>query len=142
MTKRLLLFDASSIFALTREFRSKAIDMLLEGSTISLVHYELGNAVWRECFLLKKINQSEAEKLLQTMFALLHTMDVAVLEDETEGMAVLKDACELNLTYYDASYISEAIKTNRVLVTDDRKLAKAAEKAGLKTLTTEAFSRR
>lgn len=99
MTKRSLLFDASSIFALAREFRGKAVDFLLEGSTISLVRYELGNAVWRECFLLKKISQDEAEKLLRTMFAILHEMDVAVLEDEDEGNIVLEEACKLNITY-------------------------------------------
>ena len=141
MTKRWLLFDANSIFALVKEFRAKAVDMLLEGSTISLVRYELGNAVWRECFLLKKISQGEAEKLLEAMFAILHAMDVAVLEDEDEGTTVLREACRFNITYYDAAYVSEAIKSNKVLVTDDRKLAKAAEKAGLKVLTTDSLSK-
>lgn len=126
---------------LVKDLRGRAVDILSEGSTISLVRYELGNAVWRECFLLKKIRQEEAEKLLQTMFAILHTMDVAVLDAENDGDAVLKEACRLNLTFYDAAYVSEAIKSNRILVTDDRKLAKAAEKAGLKILTANAFSK-
>jgi len=141
LTKRSLLFDASSIFALAKEFRGRAVDVLLEGSTISLVRYELGNAVWRECFLLKRITQDEAEKLLQTMFAILHAMDMAVLEDEDDGNKVLREACNLGITYYDAAYVFEAIKSDRVLVTEDKKLAKAAEKTGLKTLPTNALSK-
>lgn len=141
MTKRSLLFDASSIFALVREFRGKALDTLLEGSTISLARYELGNALWRECFLLKRIRQDEAERLLRTMFAILHAMNVKILEDEDEGSTVLNQAGKLNVTYYDAAYVSEASKSNKVLVTDDRKLAKAAEKTGLKTLTSRTLSK-
>jgi predicted nucleic acid-binding protein len=141
LTKRSLLFDASSIFALVREFRGKALDTLLEGSTISLARYELGNALWRECFLLKRIRQDEAERLLRTMFAILHAMNVKILEDEDEGSTVLNQAGKLNVTYYDAAYVSEASKSNKVLVTDDRKLAKAAEKTGLKTLTSRTLSK-
>ena len=141
MTKRSLLFDASSIFALVREFRGKALDTLLESSTISLARYELGNALWRECFLLKRIRQDEAERLLRTMFAILHAMNVKILEDEDEGSTVLNQAGKLNVTYYDAAYVSEAFKSNKVLVTDDRKLAKAAEKTGLKTLTSRTLSK-
>jgi predicted nucleic acid-binding protein len=141
LTKRSLLFDASSIFALVREFRGKALDTLLEGSTISLARYELGNALWRECFLLKRIRQDEAERLLRTMFAILHAMNVKILEDEDEGSTVLNQAGTLNVTYYDAAYVSEASKSNKVLVTDDRKLAKAAEKTGLKTLTSRTLSK-
>jgi predicted nucleic acid-binding protein len=141
MMKRSLLFDASSIFALVRELRGKALDALLEGSTISLARYELGNALWRECFLLKRISQDEAEKLLRTMFAILHAMDVKVLENEDEGSTVLNQACKLNVTYYDAAYISEARKSSKVLVTDDGKLAKVAEKMGLKILTSGTLSR-
>jgi predicted nucleic acid-binding protein len=140
LTKRSLLFDASSIFALVRELRGKALDTLLEGSTISLARYELGNALWRECFLLKRISQDEAERLLRTMFAILHAMDVKVLEDENEGSTVLNQACKLNVTFYDAAYVSEACKSNKVLITDDRKLAKVAEKTGLKTLTSKTLS--
>jgi predicted nucleic acid-binding protein len=124
-----------------RESQIKAVEILSEGSTIPLARYELGNAVWAECFLRKRISQSEGEKMLQTIFGILHAMEITILEGEEEGIAVLKEACKLNLTYYDAAYIYEAIKTNKVLATDDKKLAKAAEKMGLKTLSTSTFSK-
>ena len=137
MIKRPLLFDASSVFTLVRELGGKAPDMFGEGSTISLAYYEVGNALWRECFLLKRIVPKEAAKLLKSMFAMLRTMDVAGLEDEDLGDAVLNMACNLNVTYYDAAYLTEAQRSNRILVTDDEKLAKAAESAGVKTLTSK-----
>jgi predicted nucleic acid-binding protein len=138
--KRSLLFDASSIFTLVRELRGKAPDKLLEGSTISLAYYELGNALWRECFLLKRIRQEEAEKLLRAMFAILQAMDVVLLENEDEGNAVLCRACEYSLTFYDSAYVAEAYKSQKILVTDDEKLAKAAKSAGVETLTSKTLT--
>ena len=138
--KRSLLFDASSIFTLVRELRGKAPDTLAEGSTISLAYYELGNALWRECFLLKRISQEEAESSLRAMFGILQAMDVVLLENEDEGIAVLDKACGFELTYYDAAYVAEAFKSKKILVTDDKKLARAAESAGVKTLTSRTLT--
>jgi predicted nucleic acid-binding protein len=138
--KRPLLFDASSIFTLVRELRGEALDKLLEGSTISLAYYELGNALWRECFLVKRISREEAEKLLRAMFAILQAMDVISLDNDDEGSVVLDKACEYNITFYDSAYVAEAHKSKKVLVTDDKKLAKAAENAGVKSLTSKALT--
>ena len=113
--------------------------MLWESSTVSLVYYEVGNAVWRECFLLKRIIPKEATKLLKSIFAILQAMDVAVLEDEELGTAILNMAGRLNITYYDAAYLIEAQRLNKTLVTDDEKLTKAAKSAGVKTLTSRAL---
>jgi predicted nucleic acid-binding protein len=139
LIKRSLLFDASSILTLVRELGEKAPDALLEGSTISLAYYELGNALWRECFLLKRISKEEAEKLLRAMFAIVQAMDVALIENDDQASDILKKACDLNITYYDSAYVVQACKTEKTLVTEDKKLAKAAEKSSIKTLTSSAF---
>lgn len=55
MINRPLIFDASSVFKLVRELGEKALDLFREGSTISLAYYEIGNALWRWCFLIKRI---------------------------------------------------------------------------------------
>ena len=114
--------------------------MLWESSTISLAYYEVGNVVWRECFLLKRIIPREAAKLLKSIFAILQAMDVAVLEDEELGTAILNMAGRLNITYYDAAYLIEARRSNKTLVTDDEKLIKAAKSIGVKTLTSKTLS--
>jgi predicted nucleic acid-binding protein len=66
-------------------------------------------------------------------------MDVAVLEDEEVGSAILNMAGRLNITYYDAAYLIEAQRLNKILVTDDEKLTKAAKSVGVKTLTSRAL---
>lgn len=141
MTKLALLFDASSLLTLIKELRGRAPDLLLEGSTISLAYYEVGNALWRECFLLQRIGPEEASQLLKAIFAILRAMDVTLLKDEELGNAILKLAGELKITYYDAAYITEAQRSNKILVTDDEKLIKAAESRGIKTLTSKMTSK-
>lgn len=133
MTKPSLLFDASSILTLVRELRADATDKLLEGTTISLAYYEVGNALWRECFLLKRINKQEAEKLLSAMYAIIGEMEVTILKSEDEGNAILDVACKFNITFYDSSYLTQARKSKSTLVTDDKKLAATAQNAGIKT---------
>ena len=65
-------------------------------------------------------------------------MQIALLDDET-GSKVLDTACKSNLTLYDASYLVEAKKSDEILVSDDIKLAKAAENLGIKTLSSKAL---
>jgi len=137
LSRRSLLFDASSVFMLVRDLGGKALDLFRGGSTISLVYYEVGNALWRECFLLNRIDSKEAADLLQSIFPILRTMDVSHLEDEVLGDTVLSLAGKLNITYYDAAYLAEAQNSNKTLVTDDGKLVEAAEGAGVKTLTSK-----
>lgn len=139
MTRRPLVFDASSILTLVKELRGKAPDLLLEGSTISLAYYEAGNAIWRECFLLERIIAKEASQLLRTIFKIIQMMNVVTLEDEDHGNAILEMAGKLNITYYDAAYLTETQKSEKTLVTDDEELAKAAQSLGLETLTSKAI---
>jgi predicted nucleic acid-binding protein len=134
MTKPELLFDASAIYRLIRELPDDASDKLIEGSTIYLAYYELGNALWREAFLLKRISKEEAERSLGFMYAILDRMHIVSL-DNNAGSAVLDTAYKFNLTFYDSAYLTEAKKSNKILVTDDKKLAKAAENFSVKTFS-------
>jgi len=133
------LFDACSILTIIRQLRGDAAEKLVQGSTTSLAYYEIGNALWRECFLLKRISQEETEKLLKTIYPILAEMDTSQVEDEAEASAVLVLACKFNLTFYDASYLSEAVRAKKTLVTEDKKLAKATKDAGAETLTSNVF---
>ena len=135
----MLLFDASSILTLVRELRGDAADKLLEGSTISLAYYEVGNALWRECFLLKRISREEAQSLLRAMYSIIGEMEVTSLESEDEGNAILDAACRFNITFYDSAYLAQASKSKSTLVTDDKKLAKTAQNVGVKTLKSQEF---
>jgi predicted nucleic acid-binding protein len=140
MTKPSLLFDASSILTLVRELRRDAADKLADEATISLAYYEVGNALWRECLLLKRISQQEAENLLSEMYAIIGEMKVTTPPGENDGNAILAAACKFNLTFYDSAYLAEADRSKSTLVTDDKKLAAMAQKAGVKTLTSKEFT--
>jgi predicted nucleic acid-binding protein len=138
MTNPPLLFDSNAIYRLIRETPQKALDTLIEGTTIYLAYYELGNALWRECLLLKRISYEEAEKSLSLLYAILERMQVTLLDNET-GKQIFQTAHNCNLTFYDSSYLVEADKSGKTLVTDDNKLAKAAEKLGIKTLPSKTL---
>jgi predicted nucleic acid-binding protein len=138
MTKSQLLFDSNIIYKLIREQPQTAVEKLVKGTTIYLAYYELGNALWRECLLLKRISIEEAEKSLDLMYSILERMQVASLDNET-GSKVLDTAYKFNLTFYDTAYLIEAKKSDKILVSDDIKLAKAAENLGIKTLSSKTL---
>jgi predicted nucleic acid-binding protein len=138
MTKPQLLFDTNVIYKLIRERPQDAVKKLLEGTTISLAYYELGNALWRECLLLKRISIEEAERSLDLIYLILDHMQVASLDNET-GKEVLETAYKFNLTYYDTAFLIEAKKTDRIFVTDDKKLAKVAENLGIRTFSSQTL---
>ena len=138
MTKSQLLFDANIIYTLIRELPQGATEKLTECSTIYLAYYELGNALWRECLLLKRISIDEAKKSLDLMYSLLDRMHIASIDNQT-GSEVLQRAYEFHLTFYDATYLIEAKKSGKTLVTDDNKLAKAAENLGIKVLSSNSL---
>lgn len=139
MTAPRLLFDANAIYRFIRECPEKALDTLMEGATTSLAYYELGNALWRESHLLKRISIEEAEKSLNLIFAMLARMKVAEVDGE-QGTEVLQIAHRCNLTFYDSAYLVEAKKNSRILVTDDGKLAKTAETLGVETLSSNKLT--
>jgi predicted nucleic acid-binding protein len=139
MTEQRLLFDANAIYRLIRECPEKAIEMLMEGTTISLAYYELGNALWREAHLLKRISIEEAEKSLSLMYAILVRMQIVEVDGE-QGIEILQTAHKCNLTFYDSTYLAEAKKTSKIILTDDNKLAKAAEILGIETLSSNTLT--
>lgn len=133
------VFDASSILVLTREVGGKVLDLVKENFTTSLAYYEIGNGLWKECSLFKRLKVDEAVKALRFTFSLLNLMNVIRAEDVNSGVKTLSNASKLDITYYDAAYLSIAGELGKVLVTDDEKLAVAAEKIGVKTLMSKSF---
>ena len=127
------LFDSSSIINLCSE---RKIERLLEGYTLNLAFYELGNAVWKQVHLHKALTQEEGGEALAALTQVYRQMRELHVEDAS---SILNIAVEEGLTYYDASYIHAAIKNDAMLVTDDRKLHTAASKH-VKTTTSEELN--
>jgi predicted nucleic acid-binding protein len=129
-----LLFDSSSIINLCAK---KQIEELLNGWTLNLAFYELGNAVWKQVHLHKALTPEEGSGALDALTEVLRKMREAPIEDAS---AILNIAVREGLTFYDASYIHATIKNGATLVTDDEKLRSTASKH-VETITSEELNR-
>ena len=125
MSRPRYLFDASSLFLALKESQLE----LLEGQAIQqLTIYEVLNALWKEARLLRVISVTTAVKLARLLGRLLSDGYMVMLEPKGLEAEILEVALELGLTAYDASYVVLASRHGLTLVTEDKKLASAAER--------------
>jgi len=126
-----LVFDTSALLNMVRFLGSDAVDYLRGGYILTLTPYEVGNALWKEAALLGRISVEEALSLLDYVASVYKLLSITAPRD---ALLTLKLAYELNVTYYDASYIVASHELNVGLVTDDEKLKrKIHEKRGVLT---------
>ena len=116
------LFDSSAIINLCGEGK---LDKLLDGWTLKLAFYELGNAVWKQVHLYKNIKPEEATVLLGS---LIEVFDALKKSKDGNALDILSKALKEGINYYDASYIQAAIDNGLTLVTDDLQLYNASKK--------------
>ena len=113
------LLDASSIFNL---FQSNKFSVLLDGATIPLARYEIGNIIWKNYKIRNRISKKEAKDSGTVLFELIDSMEQIV----PSPASTLTLSLEEGLTFYDSSYLVSAIETGYELVTDDIRLQKIA----------------
>jgi len=82
--------------------------------TLDLARHELGNALWRQHALLRRIDEGDLESLMMITKEVLST-------DCHEG-EVVKISNKLKLPFYDASYVFHAVNMGATLVTEDEQL--------------------
>ncbi|RLE51818.1 MAG: hypothetical protein DRJ26_05375 [Candidatus Methanomethylicota archaeon] len=100
-----MILDSSAIYTIMWLGNLK---FLKDASTSSLAKYELGNVIWKEVYLKKKLSIDEGVKILNLITRILKEVEVLKvngLEEET-----LRLACNEGLTFYDAVYLQLAIK--------------------------------
>jgi len=131
------VFDSCSLLNLTRALADGVIDVLKGNITVSLAYYEIGNALWKECNLYKRVSVEEVVKTLRFMYSMLGLMKVIHIEDVSFSINTFFIANKLNITYYDAVYLNVAKELDKVLVTDDKRLREIAEKINVKTLSSK-----
>ena len=131
------VFDSCSLLNLTRALADGVIDVLKGNITVSLAYYEIGNVLWKECNLYKRVSVEEAVKTLRFMYSMLGLMKVIHIEDVSFSINIFFMANKLNITYYDAVYLNVAKELDKVLVTDDKRLREIAEKINVKTLSSK-----
>lgn len=113
------LFDASAIFA---ALKPESIAKLSGNYTIELAKYEVGNIIWKEKTVHKRMNGKEQEAMLDLAASALKTMQILKLDGHENY--VLRLASEIHDTFYDASYAHFAEAMSVPLVTMDEKLSK------------------
>ncbi len=113
------LLDASAIVNL---FQSNRFSVLLDGATIPLARYEIGNIIWKNYKIRNRISKKEAKDSGTVLFELIDSMEQIV----PSPASTLTLSLEEGLTFYDSSYLVSAIETGYELVTDDIKLQKIA----------------
>ncbi|MBO3833180.1 MAG: type II toxin-antitoxin system VapC family toxin [Candidatus Brockarchaeota archaeon] len=116
------LFDASSlVYAL----KLKQLDFLDENYVQWLTVYEVLNGIWKEAFLLGKLDVGKAVEFASTLVAealgLLNILEPRGCERE-----IMEVALKHGITAYDASYVVLAEKHGLVLVTEDKEFRRKA----------------
>lgn len=127
------LFDASAIINLCGE---KKLDKLLEGWTLNLAFYELGNSIWKQVYVYNAIDTDEACIILDSLTEVFLKLKKPKKENSLE---TLKIAVKEGLTFYDASYIQASLENGLTLVTDDKQLYRKSKKY-IRVITTDELN--
>lgn len=125
------IFDSSSIF---RAIAEDKIEVLAGNYTLNLARYELGNIIWKRRILSKDLEKDEYKRLMEIIKETMNLMEIIDISCHEADIAELAE--NLNLTFYDASYIFLAKNMGIPLVTEDRNIKIRAENQ-IKILTIE-----
>ena len=126
-----LLLDANSILLFTRAGMVPVDDDETSVSTTAIAAYELGNAVWKDLHLFKKLTEGEARLLLTAFHETLLRLRVEPQLELAERLNILANANRCDLSFYDSSYLTAAMRLEATLVTEDVSLKKASKECGV-----------
>ncbi|WP_236753617.1 type II toxin-antitoxin system VapC family toxin [Acidianus sp. HS-5] len=118
------LLDASSIYPLLNYVDS--IDVS-EVYILPLTFYEVGNAVWKESYIHRRVKDPFTLSSLFQKF-----MEKLKVLSNPPANEVMKVAVNMGLTFYDASYVYSAKVNNLTLVSEDKDLIKKANAISFK----------
>ncbi len=113
------LFDSSSIYT---ALKPETIRKLIGNYTLELARFEIGNIIWKERALHKRITEDEQETLMDLATSALKNMSILKIDGHENG--ILKLTSKINDSYYDSSYVYFANVMDVPLVTADNKLSK------------------
>lgn len=117
------LYDTSALLNMVLG-GSGSLASLYGQAALDLTVYELGNSIWKMSHLQKKIAKKEGCDLLDVCVVVMQGMrilSVSGMEEKSKEIA-----SQTGMSFYDSAYVALAIEHNLVLVTDDKRLARAA----------------
>jgi predicted nucleic acid-binding protein len=115
------LLDTSALINL---LKGERLRYLSDAMILDLTVYEALNFVWKELYLLKKIDENTALRLTRALKKIFDTLEILSMRGYEEK--TLELAIKHGITVYDASYIAIAAEKGLILVTDDHELSKVA----------------
>jgi len=115
------LFDSSSIFLSVQSGKAEAA---ADNYTLEVAKYELGNTLWKQHALSRRITKEELSDISVLFKNILRTMRILTIDCHEPEVARL--ASELGLTFYDASYVFMSRRQGVPLVTEDDRIVKKA----------------
>jgi predicted nucleic acid-binding protein len=125
---RRYLFDTSSLLYVLKTRRSQKLDRQ-DCLVCDLTFYEFGNAVLNLATKRSEgqlLSEEQVQLLMQAFEKVSELMGIQSF-DITSMSEIFKIARKEKITFYDASYLCYAKRVGCQLVTEDEKLAKAAE---------------
>lgn len=128
------ILDSSAIPIILKRLKEKSVEALEGKIVLDLTRYELGNMMWKEHGIKKRVAVQEAVNKAEGMAKILEILTVEKLGSVEEFKSAMKLAVKLKLTFYDASYLYKAKSMGLPLVTEDRELRGKASEAGVKTI--------
>jgi len=108
------LLDSSAIYPLLDHMENVDLEKI---HILRLTFYEVGNIIWKEHYLFKRIK--DVEKTSRLFHKLLSSLKI--LEDPPMD-EVMKIAVSRGLSFYDACYVAAAEKQGLTLVSNDAKI--------------------
>ena len=119
------LFDASALFLLIqRDDIISKVDVLRNIHVLHLTIYEVGNVLWKEIYIFKRIkNPYRFVDLVQEILRYINLLNDPPLSE------VLKLSLSRGLTFYDSSYVYVAENMGMTLVTEDKQVLKSTSNA-------------
>ena len=119
-----VLLDASALYPILNYLDKVDVSKIY---ILPLTFYEVGNAIWKEYYIHKKVKDPIT---LVTLFQ--NFMSRLKVLDNPPADKVMKVAIEKGLTFYDAAYVYSAESHGLILVSEDRELIKKANAVSLK----------
>ena len=81
---------------------------------------EVGNSIWKHCYLRKVISREEALKLYRALMRLFQTKAIIIESEEKYLNTAMQIGLDYGATLYDSLYLAQAQEYSELLTSDER----------------------
>ena len=129
------IMDSSSLFNAFFIHSDKKLTVLRNSTISELTIFEAGNVLRkRRDENITNMSESDLYQVSQRIESVMTFLTKSPIPGN-ELTSIFRLSLETGLTFYDASYLHLARRDEKTLVTEDKKLSKAAEDLGVRTVS-------